>query len=88
MANFAGGNPRYRRLRNYDLPQALQVLTHGKPLLPGILVDSFGHRPDLTPKEVLEALEELEDLMRYRLAMREVLPDEFKQYAIGSYHSS
>lgn len=71
------------RMRNYDLPTALQVLTTGYPTLPGRLIEEFESKPKLTDSEVIKIMKDLNDLIRYRLASHEVLPKEFRSYRIS-----
>lgn len=76
------------RMRNYDLPTALQVLTTGYPTLPGRLIEEFESKPKLTDSEVIKIMKDLNDLIRYRLASHEVLPKEFRSYRICSSNRS
>ncbi|MBW0464665.1 hypothetical protein O181_004380 [Austropuccinia psidii MF-1] len=72
------------RMRNYDLPTALRVLTQGYPTLPGQLIEEFETKPKLTDSQVIKIMEDLNDLIRFRLAgfSNEVLPKEFRSYQI------
>jgi len=70
------------RMRNYDLPTALQVLTNGYPTLPGRLIDQFDSKPKLSDSEVVKIMQDLDELIRYRLASCEVIPKDFRSYRI------
>ena len=70
------------RMRNYDLPTALQVLTNGYPTLPGRLIDQFDSKPKLSDSEVIKIMQDLNELIRYRLASCEVIPKDFRSYRI------
>ncbi|POW04618.1 hypothetical protein PSTT_10249 [Puccinia striiformis] len=70
------------RMRNYDLPTALQVLTNGYPTLPGSLTDQFDSKPKLTDSEVIKIMHDLNELISFRLASSEVIPREFRSYRI------
>ncbi|KAA1089323.1 mediator complex subunit [Puccinia graminis f. sp. tritici] len=70
------------RMRNYDLATALQVLTNGYPTLPGRLIDQFDSKPKLSDSEVIKIMQDLNELIRYRLASCEVIPKEFRSYRI------
>jgi len=69
-------------MRNYDLPTALQVLTNGYPTLPGRLIDQFDSKPKLSDSEVVKIMQDLDELIRYRLASCEVIPKDFRSYRI------
>ncbi|KAG0144758.1 hypothetical protein CROQUDRAFT_659573 [Cronartium quercuum f. sp. fusiforme G11] len=72
------------RLRNYDIPTALQVLTQGHPTLPGSLVEQLETKPRLEDEEVIGVLEKMDEAIRYRLAgTKEVIPKEFRSYTIA-----
>ncbi|PLW17180.1 hypothetical protein PCANC_08220 [Puccinia coronata f. sp. avenae] len=70
------------RMRNYDLPTALQVLTNGYPTLPGRLIDQFDSKPKLSDSQVIKIMQDLNELIRYRLASREIIPKDFRSYQI------
>jgi hypothetical protein len=75
-------------MRNYDLATALQVLTNGYPTLPGRLIDQFDSKPKLSDSEVIKIMQDLNELIRYRLASCEVIPKEFRSYRICSSNHS
>ena len=47
---------------------------HQKPII---------HPPPLTNAEIVKTLTDIEDLMRFRLCMSEIIPIEMSQYRIG-----
>ncbi|KAF9242015.1 mediator complex subunit MED14-domain-containing protein [Melanogaster broomeanus] len=74
------------RLRNHDLLTSLDVLTSGTyKRLPSGIKKSIVPIPPLTDAEVLKTLSDMEDIMRYRLRMREIIPVEMSQHRIGPY---
>lgn len=73
------------RLKNFDIPTALQVLTQGYPTLPESLVERFSTKPRLKNSEVARLMHNLDNAIRFRLgATREVLPKEFRSYTIAN----
>ncbi|GAA5851477.1 hypothetical protein JCM8547_001107 [Rhodosporidiobolus lusitaniae] len=58
------------RVRNYDLPTALSVLTMGDyPALPSVVRESFEQEGKLSDDDVIETMREVEDLVRWRIVM-------------------
>lgn len=71
-------------VRNYDLPTAITVLTTGTYTgLPSILSESFAQPTTLPDEVVLRTLEELDDVLRWRLNCVEVVPRRMRRYWIG-----
>ncbi|KAJ7928568.1 mediator complex subunit MED14-domain-containing protein [Mycena leptocephala] len=72
------------RLRNHDLLTSLDVLTtgsyHGLPT--GIKKMIIPSTP-LTDAEVIKTLTDMEDVIRYRLRMHEIIPVEMAQHRIA-----
>ncbi|KAF9220121.1 MED14-domain-containing protein [Gyrodon lividus] len=72
------------RLRNHDLLTSLDVLTSGTyKRLPSGIKKSIVPIPPLTDAEVIKTLNDMEDLMRHRLRMREMIPVEMSQHRIA-----
>ncbi|CAH7667443.1 mediator complex subunit MED14-domain-containing protein [Phakopsora pachyrhizi] len=72
------------RMRNYDIPTALQVLTNGYPTLPSQTLEQFQSKRPLSDERVIELMNELNELIRFRLVgSNEVLPKQFRSYRIG-----
>ncbi|KAK4703340.1 mediator of RNA polymerase II transcription subunit 14, partial [Phenoliferia sp. Uapishka_3] len=72
------------RIRNYDLPTAITVLTTGTYTgLPSIFSESFAQPLTLPDEVVLRTLEELDDVLRWRLNCVEVVPRKMRSYRIG-----
>ncbi|KAL8292356.1 hypothetical protein RQP46_001822 [Phenoliferia psychrophenolica] len=72
------------RVRNYDLPTAITVLTTGTYTgLPSILADSFAQPTTLPDEVVLRTLQELDDVLRWRLSCVEVVPRQMRRYWIA-----
>ncbi|KAI9567227.1 mediator complex subunit MED14-domain-containing protein [Boletus coccyginus] len=72
------------RLRNHDLLTSLDVLTSGTyKRLPSRIKKSIIPIPPLTDAEVIKTLGDMEEIMRYRLRMTEIIPVEMSQHQIG-----
>lgn len=72
------------RLRNHDLLTSLDVLTSGTyKRLPSAIKKSFIPVPPLTDAEVIKTLNAMEDTIRYRLRMTEIIPIEMSQHRIA-----
>lgn len=77
-------NSRCCRIRNYDLPTAITVLTTGTYTgLPSIFSENFAQPTTLSDEVVLKTLDELDDVLRWRLTCVEVLPRGMRRYWIG-----
>ncbi|KAG6898141.1 hypothetical protein C0992_004857 [Termitomyces sp. T32_za158] len=73
------------RLRNHDLLTSLDVLTTGSYLrLPTCIAKSLIPVAPLTDSQVTQTFRDMEDVLRYRLRMFEVVPVEMSQYRIGN----
>ncbi|KAK0454745.1 mediator complex subunit MED14-domain-containing protein [Armillaria borealis] len=73
------------RLRNHDLLTSLDVLTTGSyRRLPTIIKKSIIPPHPLTDAEVLKTLTDMEDVMRYRLRLTEIIPVEMSHYRISN----
>jgi hypothetical protein len=73
------------RVRNSDLPTAITVLTTGDYSgLPTCIDDAFSRSEPLADEIVLKTLEEMNDVLRYRLALLEKLPRKMRAYRIGT----
>ncbi|KAI6045803.1 mediator complex subunit MED14-domain-containing protein [Pisolithus marmoratus] len=72
------------RLRNHDLLTSLDVLTSGTyKRLPSAIKEYFIPVPPLSDAEVLKTLNAIEDTIRYRLRMTEIIPVEMSQHRIA-----
>ncbi|KAI6103423.1 mediator complex subunit MED14-domain-containing protein [Pisolithus sp. B1] len=72
------------RLRNHDLLTSLDVLTSGTyQRLPSAIKKSFIPTRPLTDTEVIKTLNAIEDTIRYRLRMTEIIPVEMSQHRIA-----
>ncbi|KAI5477894.1 Mediator complex, subunit Med14 [Pseudohyphozyma bogoriensis] len=72
------------RVRNYDIPTALSVLTSGTyTRLPGVLEEEFGRDKALSDEEALKVLGETDEVLRWRLGVKEVLPRGMRDYWIA-----
>ncbi|KAG5717326.1 Mediator of RNA polymerase II transcription subunit 14, partial [Termitomyces sp. T112] len=72
------------RLRNHDLLTSLDVLTTGSYLrLPTCITKSMIPVTPLTDSQVTQTLRDMEDVIRYRLRVSEVVPVEMSQYRIA-----
>ncbi|KAG5652469.1 hypothetical protein H0H81_004877 [Sphagnurus paluster] len=72
------------RLRNHDLLTSLDVLTTGSYLrLPTSIKQSIVPTTPLTDVQISRTLVDMEDAMRYRLRVFELVPVEMSQYRIG-----
>ncbi|RDX48026.1 MED14-domain-containing protein [Lentinus brumalis] len=73
------------RLRNHDLLTSLDVLTTGTyRRLPACIKELVIPPTPLTDDEVSRTLADIEDAIRYRLRMSEIIPWEMSQYRIGN----
>lgn len=72
------------KLRNHDLLTSLDVLTSGSYLrLPTCIKNVVIPPPLLTDDEVKRTLSNMEDVIRYRLRMTEIIPVEMSRHHIG-----
>ncbi|KAF8447165.1 mediator complex subunit MED14-domain-containing protein [Boletus edulis BED1] len=72
------------RLRNHDLLTSLDVLTSGTyKRLPSGIKKSIIPVPPLTDTEVIKTLSDMEEIMRYRVRMTEIIPVEMSQHRIA-----
>ncbi|KAI0072724.1 MED14-domain-containing protein [Panus rudis PR-1116 ss-1] len=72
------------RLRNHDLLTSLDVLTTGAyRRLPAVIKEWFVPTPPMTDEEVKKTLANVEDVMRYRLRMIDIIPLEMANYRIA-----
>ncbi|PPQ98421.1 hypothetical protein CVT24_004100 [Panaeolus cyanescens] len=72
------------RLRNHDLLTSLDVLTKGSYLrLPTCIKKVTTPQPLLTDAQVQKTLVDVEEAIRYRLRMSELIPVEMSQYEIS-----
>ncbi|KAN0076709.1 Mediator complex subunit MED14 domain containing protein [Tylopilus felleus] len=72
------------RLRNHDLLTSLDVLTSGTyKRLPSGIKKSIIPIPPLNDAEVVKTLSDMEEIMRYRLRMTEIIPMEMSQHRIA-----
>ncbi|KXN90150.1 Mediator of RNA polymerase II transcription subunit 14 [Leucoagaricus sp. SymC.cos] len=72
------------RLRNHDLLTSLDVLTTGSYLrLPTCIKKYIVPPTPLTDAEVRKTLSDIEEAIRYRLGMSEIIPVEMAQYRIA-----
>ncbi|KAI8087237.1 mediator complex subunit MED14-domain-containing protein [Thamnidium elegans] len=70
------------RLRNFDIPTAVDVLTTGTyQQMPTKIKDMLTPTP-LTDKEVLEIFRDMNDVIRMRMITTEVLPSPMQNYKI------
>ncbi|PIL36575.1 hypothetical protein GSI_00264 [Ganoderma sinense ZZ0214-1] len=73
------------RLRNHDLLTSLDVLTTGTyRRLPSCIKELIVPPTPLTDDEVSRTFTDIEDAMRFRLRMSEIVPWEMSQYRIGN----
>ncbi|KAM6502426.1 Mediator complex subunit MED14 domain containing protein [Amanita muscaria] len=71
------------RLRNHDLLTSLDVLTYGSYLrLPTLIKSSVIGLPVLSDSEVNKIMTDMEEVMRYRLRMSEIIPIEMARHRI------
>ncbi|KAM0789552.1 hypothetical protein ACM66B_000363 [Microbotryomycetes sp. NB124-2] len=71
------------RVRNYDIPTALSVLTTGTyTRLPSAIKEGFLAPERLSDSDVLDTLSQMDDVLRWRLACVESLPIQMRQYSI------
>lgn len=75
------------RLRNFDIPTAVDVLTTGTyQRMPTKIKDML--KPDpLSDEEVLNVFQDINDVIRMRMITTEVLPSPMKKYRIGNIYS-
>ncbi|EJF55792.1 MED14-domain-containing protein [Dichomitus squalens LYAD-421 SS1] len=73
------------RLRNHDLLTSLDVLTTSTyRRLPSCIKELIVPPTPLTDDEVARTFADIEDAMRYRLRMSEIVPWEMSEYRIGA----
>ncbi|KAF8909892.1 MED14-domain-containing protein [Mucidula mucida] len=83
--NFAREGLDPARLRNHDLLTSLDVLTTGSyRRLPTVIKKTLIPLTPLTDAQVLKTLGDLEDAMRYRLRLSEIIPIEMSEYKIAN----
>ncbi|RKO87632.1 mediator complex, subunit Med14, partial [Blyttiomyces helicus] len=69
------GDMKRAKVSNFDIPTAIDVLTTGKyQRMPSVIRKSMVPPAPLSPVEVKETLERLDDVIRMRLLCDEVLP--------------
>ncbi|KAG6920079.1 hypothetical protein DXG01_010147 [Tephrocybe rancida] len=72
------------RLRNHDLLTSLDVLTTGSYLrLPTCITKSIIPVTPLTDSQIAQTLGDMEDIIRYRLRISELVPVEMSQHRIA-----
>ncbi|EIN12028.1 MED14-domain-containing protein [Punctularia strigosozonata HHB-11173 SS5] len=72
------------RLRNHDILTSLDVLTTGSyQRLPTAIKKFIIPEPPLTDAQVAKTLSDIEDVIRYRLRMSEVIPPDMWKYRIA-----
>ncbi|KAJ7287402.1 mediator complex subunit MED14-domain-containing protein [Mycena rebaudengoi] len=82
--NYAKESLDPARLRNHDLLTSLDVLTTGSYHgLPTVIRKMIIPPTPLTDAEVLKTLTDMEDVIRYRLRMHEIIPVEMAQHRIA-----
>ncbi|KAL0581807.1 mediator complex subunit [Marasmius crinis-equi] len=82
--NYARESLDPARLRNHDLLTSLDVLTTGSyRRLPTVIKKTIIPPTPLTDAQVLKTLKDIQDAIRYRLRLREVIPIEMSQYRIA-----
>ncbi|KAI9136149.1 mediator complex subunit MED14-domain-containing protein [Paraphysoderma sedebokerense] len=65
------------RARNYDIPNAIDILTKGNYLrLPKIIKNSFCEQDKISKEEQKETIEKLNDIILRKILMEEVVPVE------------
>lgn len=71
------------RLRDYDLSTAVEILSQGEPqaILPSIRDTILAHKP-FSDDEALRLVDELDGVLRLRLASRDILPMLMSSYTI------
>lgn len=71
------------RLRNFDIPTAVDVLTTGTyQRMPTKIKDMLKQTP-LTDEEVLSIFQDMNDVIRMRMITTEVIPSPMRNYRIG-----
>ncbi|KIP06411.1 hypothetical protein PHLGIDRAFT_460187 [Phlebiopsis gigantea 11061_1 CR5-6] len=71
------------RARNHDLLTSLDVLTTGSyHRLPSVIKKAVVQPDPLTPEDIRRTVADIEDVMRYRLRMHELVPREMSRYHI------
>ncbi|KAJ7647579.1 mediator complex subunit MED14-domain-containing protein [Roridomyces roridus] len=82
--NYAKESLDPARLRNHDLLTSLDVLTTGSYHgLPTMIKKMIVPPTPLTDAEVVKTLTEMEDVIRYRLRLHEIIPVEMAQHRIA-----
>ncbi|KAF8621558.1 hypothetical protein AX15_007725 [Amanita polypyramis BW_CC] len=83
VLNYARESLDPARLRNHDLLTSLDVLTFGSyRRLPTCIKKSIIPPPPLSDSEVSKTLADMEEVMRYRLRISEIVPVEMAQHCI------
>ncbi|KAK1225258.1 mediator complex subunit [Marasmius sp. AFHP31] len=82
--NYARESLDPARLRNHDLLTSLDVLTTGSyRRLPTAIKKSIILPTPLTDAQVIKTLNDIQDAIRYRLRLREIIPIEMSRYRIA-----
>ncbi|KAJ6602180.1 mediator complex subunit MED14-domain-containing protein [Mycena sp. CBHHK59/15] len=82
--NYAKESLDPARLRNHDLLTSLDVLSTGSYHgLPTIIKKMIIPQTPLTDAEVIKTLTDMEDVIRYRLRLQEIIPVEMAQHRIA-----
>ncbi|ESK91030.1 hypothetical protein Moror_16335 [Moniliophthora roreri MCA 2997] len=82
--NYARESLDPARLRNHDLLTSLDVLTTGSyRRLPTAIKKSIIPPTPLTDAQVLKTLRDIQDVIRYRLRLREIIPIEMSRHRIA-----
>ncbi|KAJ7072524.1 mediator complex subunit MED14-domain-containing protein [Mycena amicta] len=82
--NYARDSLDPSRLRNHDLLTSLDVLTTGSYHgLPSVIKKMIVPPTPLSDADVLKTLAQMEDVIRYRLRLHELIPVEMSQYHIA-----
>ncbi|KAJ6558514.1 mediator complex subunit MED14-domain-containing protein [Mycena vulgaris] len=82
--NYAKESLDPARLRNHDLLTSLDVLTTGSYHgLPTVIKKMIVPPTPLTDAEVVKTLTDMEDVIRYRLRLHEIVPVEMAQHRIA-----
>ncbi|KAK7045730.1 mediator complex subunit [Paramarasmius palmivorus] len=82
--NYARESLDPARLRNHDLLTSLDVLTTGAyRRLPTAIKKSIIPPTPLTDSQVVKTLQDIQDVIRYRLRLREIIPIEMARHRIA-----
>lgn len=72
------------RIRNYDLPSAIDVLTTGKYLrLPTKIKSDYVPEESLSPDDIIRTLGDIDDSIRLRLLLHDLVPQSMKLFQIS-----